>query len=147
MPGRGDELSIKNVKTTSKPEKGQLEKGDTIKFQSGDLSDGKTKFKITFKKVGAEDPQVDPNGCKPFYFEWDEGIVRFETDRKIPRRMMDDIGPTIDDNGKKVPRIFRYAGPNRIPGTIGKPSAYSNEGLIIQQKKARSTPFNYFVIG
>jgi hypothetical protein len=147
MPGKGDELSIKNVKTTSKPEKAQLEKGDTLKFQSGDLSDGKTKFKITFKKVGAEDPQVDPNSCKPFYFEWDEGIIKPETDRKIPRRMMDDIGPTIDDSGKKVPRIFRFAGENRIPGTIGKPSAYSNEGLIIQQKKARSTPFNYFVIG
>jgi len=145
--GKGDEFSIKGVKTTSKPEETKPEKGDTIKFASGDLSDGKSKFKITFKKVGAEDPEPDPNSCKPFYFEWDEGTVASETDRKIPRRMMDDIGPTIDDNGKKVPRIFRYAGPNRIPGTIGKPSAYSNEGLIIQQKKARSTPFNYFVIG
>jgi len=147
MPGRGDELFIKNEKTTSKPEEDQLSKGDTINFKSGDLSDGKTKFKITFKKVGDEDPQVDPNSCKPFYFEWDEGTVASETNRKIPRRMMDDIGPTMDDSGKKVPRIFRYAGENRIPGTIGKPSAYSNEGLIIQQKKARSTPFNYFVIG
>ena len=102
---------------------------------------------MTFKKAGTEDPKVDPNSCKPFYFEWDEATVASETERKIPRRMMDDIGPTVDDSGEKVPRIFRYVGENRIPGTIGKPSAYSNEGLIIQQKKARSTPFNYFVIG
>ena len=139
------------MKTTSKPEKKTPEKGDTIKFESGDLSDGETKFKMTFKKVGTEDPKVDPNSCKPFYFEWDEGTVASKTDRKIPRRMMDDIGPTID-SGKKVPRIFRYVGENRIPGTIGTPegnppSAYINDGLIIQQKKARSTPFNYFVIG
>ena len=146
--GEGDELLIKDVKITSQHHsKTPLERGNTIKFQSGHLSDGQTKFKIWIKKVGEEYPQVDPNGCKPFYFEWDEGSVEPETDRKIPRRMMDEIGPTTDDSGKKFPRIFRYAGPNTIPGTVGEPSAYVNEGLIIQQRKARSTAFNYFAIG
>ena len=144
-----DELSVNGAPTTTKPDKAELESGSplTIKFKSGDKSDGETKFKITFKKAGEKDPEVDPNNCKPFYFLWDEKPPKTETDRKIPRRMMDDIGPTVNEKSEKVPRIFRYLGPNQIGGTVGKPSAYINGGLIIQQKKSRSAKYNYFVIG
>lgn len=146
MDGEGDKLSIKGVQQTTKPEDGQLVTGGEIKFEAGALSDGETEFKISFKKEGAKYPEIDPNNCKPFYFEWDEDYVRTETDRKIPSRMMDDIGPKIE-GGKKVPRIFRYKGESTKPDVAGKPSTYVNEGLIIQQIKSKRTEFNYFSIG
>ena len=102
---------------------------------------------MTFKKKGDEDPKPDPNNCKPFTFDWDKDSVASEEARMIPRRMMDDIGPTFDDKGKKVHRIFRYLGPNKLKGVEGKPSAHYNGDVILQQKKSSRTKFNYFVIG
>ena len=146
---QGDEFWINNVAKSSKPEGENLElqTGNTIRFKSGDTSDGNTKFKMTFKKKGDEDPKTDPNNCKPFTFDWDKDSVASEEARRIPRRMMDDIGPTFDDKGKKVHRIFRYLGPNKLKGVEGKPSAYYNGDVILQQKKSSRTKFNYFVIG
>ena len=146
---QGDGFWINNAAKTSKPEGENLElqTGNTIRFKSGDTSDGNTKFKMTFKKKGDEDPKTDPNNCKPFTFDWDKDSVASEEARMIPRRMMDDIGPTFDDKGNKVHRIFRYLGPNKLQGVEGKPSAYYNGDVILQQKKSTRTKFNYFVIG
>ena len=145
MEGHSDELFIDNSKTTTKPEKAQLTTGKQIKFVASDVSDGKTEFKISFKKEGTDDPKIDPNKCKPFCFEWDETFVRTEANKKIPSRMMDDIGPKIEA-GKKVPRIFRYAGPSSKSKVAGC-STYVNEGLVIQQVKSSRVPDNYFIIG
>merc|ERR1712071_272013 len=101
--------------------------------------------KTTTKQESTDDPKIDPNKCKPFCFEWDETFVRTEANKKIPSRMMDDIGPKIEA-GKKVPRIFRYAGPSSKSNVAGC-STYVNEGLVIQQVKSSRVADNYFIIG
>ena len=80
MDGEGDKLSIKGVQQTTKPEEGQLVTGGEIKFEAGAVSDGETEFKISFKKEGAKYPEIDPNNCKPFYFEWDEDYIYFQVE-------------------------------------------------------------------
>merc|ERR1712013_609200 len=73
---QGDEFWINDIAKTSKPEGENLElqTGNTIRFKSGDTSDGNTKFKMTFKKKGEDDPKTDPNNCKQWFKEEDKAI-------------------------------------------------------------------------